>query len=200
MEIDKLVKTQSEYTAKSLSGFWRIAKACMDGKYRKVRFRPCSRHRPSFLQYGIHFELIIRSMQKDATGAIPPSRRPASTCRSMAMEIVQLYISLLDSFFQLSEKPPSRSQGHQDDMAVTPLPVFVPAGTTVLTACHFGEKLVDEVNEGIADLAGVDIGAEAGSSLKGMMQSVRYKMLALISAAWARGRSSALSLSAIFVG
>jgi len=36
MEIDKLVKTQSDYVARSLSGFWKIAKACMDGKYRKV--------------------------------------------------------------------------------------------------------------------------------------------------------------------
>jgi exocyst complex component 2 len=36
LEIDRLVKTQSEYVARSLSGFWKIAKACMDGKYRKV--------------------------------------------------------------------------------------------------------------------------------------------------------------------
>jgi exocyst complex component 2 len=40
MEIDKLVKTQSDYIARSLSGFWKIAKACMDGKYRKVRSSP----------------------------------------------------------------------------------------------------------------------------------------------------------------
>ena len=36
MEIDKLVKTQSDYIARSLTGFWKIAKVCMDGKYRKV--------------------------------------------------------------------------------------------------------------------------------------------------------------------
>jgi exocyst complex component 2 len=40
LEIDKLVKTQSDYIARSLTGFWKIAKACMDGKYRKVRSSP----------------------------------------------------------------------------------------------------------------------------------------------------------------
>lgn len=45
MEIDKMVKSQSDYVARSLSGFWKIAKACMDGKYRKVRLLGGVTHR-----------------------------------------------------------------------------------------------------------------------------------------------------------
>lgn len=37
MSVQRLVKQFSDYVARSLPGFWRIAKACMDGKYRKVR-------------------------------------------------------------------------------------------------------------------------------------------------------------------
>lgn len=43
LAIQSLVKQLSEYVSRSLPGFWRIAKACMDGKYRKV-CAPTSRH------------------------------------------------------------------------------------------------------------------------------------------------------------
>jgi exocyst complex component 2 len=34
--VQSMVKQLSEYLTRCLPGFWRIAKACMDGKYRKV--------------------------------------------------------------------------------------------------------------------------------------------------------------------
>lgn len=36
MSILALVRQLSEEVSRVLPGFWRIAKACMDGKYRKV--------------------------------------------------------------------------------------------------------------------------------------------------------------------
>ena len=37
-----VVRQPSEHLSRSLPGFWKIAKACMDGRYRKVSVpRPC---------------------------------------------------------------------------------------------------------------------------------------------------------------
>lgn len=101
------------------------------------------------------------------------------------MEIVQLYITHLSTFFSLSD--PSLDVPQKQGDEARPLPGFIPPGTTVLTACHFGEKLVEEVYEGITDLMGVDIGGESGTGLKGMLQALRNRFQVTISACWARG-------------
>ena len=98
----------------------------------------------------------------------------------MALEVVKLYISLLSTFFTLSD-PSIPSKGGEE------VPAFVPPGTTVLAACHFSEKLVDDVNEGIAELMGVDIGSEAGNGVRNMLDSLKWRMQEVISALWARG-------------
>ena len=105
----------------------------------------------------------------------------------MAMEIVELYISHLSNFFGLSD--PSLDAPKRQDEEAKPLPTFVPLGTTVLTACHFGEKLVEEVYDGITDLMGVDVGGESGSGLKSMLHALRSRFQGIISTSWARGES-----------
>jgi exocyst complex component 2 len=113
----------------------------------------------------------------------------------MALEVVKLYISLISTFFSLSDISVAESsrqrQGVDDSL---PIPPFVPAGTTVLAACYFGEKLVEDVNEGIGELMGVDIGSEAGSGLKNMLDSLRWRLQDVISALWARGECLTISL------
>ena len=98
----------------------------------------------------------------------------------MALEVIKLYISLLSTFFTFSDPsiPPKASEE---------VPSFVPPGTTVLAACHFAEKLVEDVNEGIGELMGVDIGQEAGNGLRNMLDSLKWRMQEVISVLWARG-------------
>jgi exocyst complex component 2 len=103
----------------------------------------------------------------------------------MALEVIKLYISLLSTFFTLSD--PSISSKASEEV-----PSFVPPGTTVLAACHFAEKLVEDVNEGIGELMGVDIGSEAGNGLRNMLDSLKWRMQEVISALWARGTSPLL--------
>ena len=107
----------------------------------------------------------------------------------MAMEIVELYISHLSTFFGLSD--PSLDAPRKQNEEARPLPSFVPLGTTVLTACHFGEKLVLEVYDGITDLMGVNVGGESGSGLKSMLEALRSRFQGIISTSWARGMSLA---------
>jgi exocyst complex component 2 len=107
----------------------------------------------------------------------------------MALEVVKLYISLLSTFFTLSDVSVSQTACRQAEDSI-PVPPFVPPGTTVLAACYFAERLVEDVNEGISELMGVDIGSEAGNGLKNMLESLRWRMQEVIAATWARGLSA----------
>ncbi|KAK4688269.1 exocyst complex component 2, partial [Tremellales sp. Uapishka_1] len=174
--IQQLVKQLSEYVSRSLPGFWKIAKACMDGKYRKAS-------RFVALQAYPHVSIA----QRDSTGALSPSRRPITQCRQMTLEIIKLYTSLLSQFFTLSdvalaESSLSAAKKDQDP----PTPPFVPAGTTVLTACYYGERLVDEIIECTNELASVEISSEAGSSLKAMVESLRWRFGEVVVSVWIR--------------
>ena len=143
----------------------------------------------------VRYSLSVKEADKkrDQSGTLAPSRRPASACKSMALEVVKLYISLLSTFFTLSDisiSESSRSKSQGEDM---PVPSFVPPGTTVLSACHFGEKLVEDVNEGIGELMGVDIGSEAGNGLRNMLDSLKWRLQEVVTALWARGASTHLT-------
>lgn len=105
----------------------------------------------------------------------------------MALEVVKLYISLLSTFFTLSDVSISESSRSKSQGENMPVPSFVPSGTTVLSACHFGEKLVEDVNEGIGELMGVDIGSEAGNGLRNMLDSLKWRLQEVVTALWARG-------------
>ncbi|KAL7419826.1 Exocyst complex component S5 [Cryptotrichosporon argae] len=139
-----MVKQLSDYVARSLPGFWKIAKACMEGKYRK------------------------RTSSHTA--------RPPSTCRNMAQEITKLYTSTLGSFFALSD--PAHSP--KDEGAV---PAFVPPGTTVLAACYYAERLVDIVAECVAELGDT---ADAGTAMRNLVDTFRWRMTNTIGATWLR--------------
>ncbi|WVQ85992.1 hypothetical protein IAT38_008160 [Cryptococcus sp. DSM 104549] len=153
-----LVKQLSEYVSRSFPGFWKIAKACLDGKYRK----------------------------RDSTGNVPASRRPPTTCRAMALEILKLYNNTLSQFFTLSDISIAESASRKDIAQAGALPPFVPAGTSVVTACYFAERLVEDVADCAGELAGYEVGGEAGSGMKGLVESLRWRMEEVIGATWAR--------------
>ncbi|WVF68144.1 hypothetical protein IAT40_002907 [Kwoniella sp. CBS 6097] len=155
MTIQGLVRQLSEYVTRSLPGFWKISKACMDGKYRK----------------------------RDSSGNIPASRRPANTCRSMALEIIRLYNTTLSQFFTLSDVALAETRKEDQD---PPIPHFVPVGTSTITACFFAERLIDDVSDCAGELSSVDVGSEAGSGLKTMLDSLRWRLIEVIAATWSR--------------
>lgn len=157
LAIQTLIKQFSDQVAKLLPGFWRIAKACMEGSYRK----------------------------RDATGNLSATHRPASTCRSMALEIIKLYVSSLSQFFTLSDVGVSESSKRTTDEIE--LPPFVPAGTTVITAAFFAERLIEEVSDCVGELLAVEVAAEAGHSLRNMTDSLRWRFEEVMAATWANG-------------
>ncbi|KIR53565.1 exocyst protein [Cryptococcus gattii Ru294] len=122
--------------------------------------------------------------KRDSSDNIAASNRPANTCRIMALEILKLYSSLLSQFFKLSDPAVAESTSHKDGSHQ--LPSFVPAGTTVITACYFAEKLVEYVSDCAGELAVHEIVNDSGNSMKGLIESMKWKMEEVIGAAWAR--------------
>lgn len=102
------------------------------------------------------------------------------------MEIIRLYISSLSSFFTLSDAGLA-DQPRKDTSAELRIPPFVPAGTTVITACFFAERLIEEVAEAVSELSVVDIGSDALNNSRQLVENMRWRMEEVICATWAKG-------------
>ena len=103
------------------------------------------------------------------------------------MEVIKLYTSLLSQFFTLSDPAIADSANRKRDDLKPNVPSFVPTGSSVLGVCFFSEKLVEDVAECTSELAAVDVGGEAGSNLKGLLDALRWRLLEAVGATWTRG-------------
>lgn len=106
----------------------------------------------------------------------------------MALEIIKAYTAILSQFFTLSDVAIAESSIKKEGED-PPIPPFVPEGTTVIASCHYGEKVVEEVNDCAGDLMAVDVSGEAAASLKGLLDSLRWRFEEVVAATWARGMS-----------
>ncbi|WVQ70634.1 hypothetical protein IAR50_000154 [Cryptococcus sp. DSM 104548] len=165
LSIHLLVKDLSDHVSKSFSAFWRIAKSCIQGRYNR----------------------------RESSGSIPPSNRPASTCRTMALEIMRLYVGLVSGFFKLSDASvaessfASASRARSADTLPSPSSgQWVPQGSTSILVGHFTEKLVDDIAECAGELGGYDVGNNEESLMKGLVDSMKWKMEEVLAAAWAK--------------
>ncbi|EJF63847.1 hypothetical protein DICSQDRAFT_153669 [Dichomitus squalens LYAD-421 SS1] len=111
--------------------------------------------------------------------AASSSRRSPSQCRTMALDIIQLYISLLSEFFMFSDMA-VMSPGRN----ATP-PMFPKASNSLTTAHHF-MKILGEIQDSVNDVTGIEISGEATSSLKSLLESARWKFEDLLINAWLR--------------
>jgi exocyst complex component 2 len=104
----------------------------------------------------------------------------------MALDIIKTYSGILSQYFTLSDFALAEASSKKDGGEVE-APPFVPPGTTVLAACFYAEKIVEEVSDCAVDLGAVDISSEAGTALKGLLDSLRWRFEEVIAATWARG-------------
>lgn len=108
----------------------------------------------------------------------------------MALEIINLYISLLSSFFTLS------------DMAVTSssssgaIPPFVPPNSNSLTTGLFTNRILQELFDCVGEIGGNEISKEAGSGLKGLVDNTRWRFEEALCETWAKGTATFTSSTA----
>ncbi|EIW77232.1 hypothetical protein CONPUDRAFT_168224 [Coniophora puteana RWD-64-598 SS2] len=116
------------------------------------------------------------------------SRRSPSQCRQMAVDIVQLYASLLSEFFALSDfvvMSSSATASSNGDRSATFPPLFPTHANSVSTA-HFLSKLLGEIQECVNDVTGMEIGGEASSGMKNLLESARWKFVEILTDGWLR--------------
>ncbi|KZT10260.1 uncharacterized protein LAESUDRAFT_721596 [Laetiporus sulphureus 93-53] len=110
------------------------------------------------------------------------SRRSPTQCRTMALDIVKLYISLLSEFFMFSDSIMSSPPNTTIDTT----PPLLPRNSNALTTGHQLMKIIGEIQDSVNDINGMEISSEASSSLKGLLESARWKFEDILTHAWIR--------------
>lgn len=101
----------------------------------------------------------------------------------MALDIVKLYMSLLSEFFMFSDmavmmSPNASSSG---------TPALLPRDSNSLTTLYHLTRILGEIQDGVNEINGMEISSEATSSLKGLLESARWKFEDILIQSWLRG-------------
>ncbi|OJA13320.1 hypothetical protein AZE42_08619 [Rhizopogon vesiculosus] len=104
------------------------------------------------------------------------SRRSASQCRQMALDIIKLYISLLSEFFILNDVLSNSS--------ITTSPLHLPSHSNSLTTAHWLSKILAEVQDCVTEISALELGENG--LVKGLMESVRWRFEDVLVRSWMR--------------
>ncbi|KJA16657.1 hypothetical protein HYPSUDRAFT_47148 [Hypholoma sublateritium FD-334 SS-4] len=148
--IHDLVKNISETMMTSLPTFWKISKSFMDGK-----------------------------LKKSATPPLNGTRRSASQCRTMALDVVKLYISLISQFFKLSDVAVMSMPGSHS----TP-PLHLPENAHSLCTAHYLLKILADIQETVTELTVMEMTTDGG--LKSLLESVKWRFEDILIQTWLR--------------
>lgn len=99
----------------------------------------------------------------------------------MALDIVKLYVSLLSEFFSLSDAVVMQRNSSDS------LPKLLPRHSNSLTTAHFLIKILAEIQDCASEVTGMDIVHEAGSNLRNLVESARWKFGDILVRVWLRG-------------
>ena len=111
------------------------------------------------------------------------SRRSPTQCRTMALDVVKLYVSLLSEFFLFSDMAvmsPSTTTSNTT-------PPLLPTDSNSLTTAFHLMKILGEVQESVNEITVMEITHDASSSLKSLLESARWKFEDILITAWLRG-------------
>ncbi|GAV99694.1 exocyst protein [Lentinula edodes] len=153
-----LVKNVGEAMMGSLPNFWKISNGFIDGKFKKA-----------------------------STSSSSTSRRSPSQCRTMALDIVKLYISFLSQFFNLSDMAVTSSPGIPSSNDATS--TLLPSNSNSLSTAHYLLKIFGEVQDCVNELNAMEISGDVSASLKGLLDSTKWRFEDVLIAAWLRDAS-----------
>ncbi|EKM56994.1 uncharacterized protein PHACADRAFT_208160 [Phanerochaete carnosa HHB-10118-sp] len=108
------------------------------------------------------------------------SRRSPSQCRTMALDIIRQYITLLSEFFTFSEVVMSPG------LSSSPAPPMLPRNSNTLTTMYHLTKILGEIQDSANEVSSMEISSESTSSLKSLLESARWKFDELLVQAWVR--------------
>lgn len=139
------------------------------GKSQRVSWRASLSESVSFIH---EFGLVLIFLHQPSS-----SRRSASQCRQMALDIIKLYISLLSEFFILSDVLSNSS--------TTTSPPHLPSYSNSLTTAHWLTKILSEVHDCVTEISALELGE--GGLAKELVESVRWRFTDVLVRSWMRG-------------
>jgi exocyst complex component 2 len=193
-ELD-MVRNLNEVVLSTLPGFWKVSKGYMEGKYQKVSLPSLPLSFPRVLSLSILRVAPVRAKQKNSTTTTgAAARRSPNQCRVMTLEILNLYISLLSSFFTLSTPGGGGGGSKKEEEEPDGLPSFVPPIANSTTNCHYVLKILNELQDCANELGALELTGEAMTSLKELIQMTKSRFEQVICSGWVRGNVPTLYL------
>lgn len=113
----------------------------------------------------------------------------------MALDIVNIYITLISEFFKLSD---ISLMTNQSTSSISTLPPLLPANTNSFLTAHSLVKILGEIQDSVNELNGMDISNDAASGLKSLMESTRWRFEDILTQAWLRGTTLNIYASAAY--
>lgn len=101
----------------------------------------------------------------------------------MALDVVNLYITLLSEYFKLSDITVMAAQSSNNNASSA----FLPNNSTSFTTAHFLMKILGEIQDSVNEVNGMDISDEAASGLRNLLESTRWRFEDILTHAWLRG-------------
>lgn len=123
---------------------------------------------------------------KKPTNSPNGTRRSPSQCRTMTLDIVKLYISLISQFFNLSDMAVMTSPSGSNNN--TPLPLL-PENSHSISTAHYLIKILAEVHETVNELNAMEISNEAASGLRNLLESAKWRFEDVLIGSWLRDAS-----------
>ena len=113
-------------------------------------------------------------------------RRGHTQCRQLALDVVQLYISLLSEFFNLSDIAVVASPGESRTKTAS---TYLPIHSNSLTTAHFLMKVLGEIQDGVNEINAIEISRKTSTDLRDLLENVRWKFEDTLVQAWQKGWS-----------
>lgn len=123
-----------------------------------------------------NFWKIARSFLEGKFKRPSSSRRSASQCKQMALDIIKLYINLISEFFILSDVLSNSSTQNS--------PEHFPSHSNSFTTAHWLIKTLNEVQDCVTEISALELGE--GGLVKGLMESVRWRFDDVLVRSWLR--------------
>ncbi|SJL12894.1 related to Exocyst complex component Sec5 [Armillaria ostoyae] len=110
------------------------------------------------------------------------TRRSPTQCKTMALDIIKLYISLISEFFTLSDMAVMSSPGGTNNV----LPPLLPVNSSSLSTAHYLMKVLGEIQDTVNEVNAMDISTEATASLRSFLETARWRFEDILVNAWTR--------------
>ncbi|TFK71888.1 hypothetical protein BDN72DRAFT_837032 [Pluteus cervinus] len=111
------------------------------------------------------------------------TRRSPTQCRTMAFDVIKLYISLVSEFFTLSDMAVMTSPNPNSP---NNFPRYIPPNTHSPAVAHYMLKALGEIQETVNEINSMDISAEVSNGLKNLLESAKWRFEDILINSWLR--------------